>query len=141
MKILLTGLLLALCASGCGQAPDAPLVVSDLDIRAPRPGTQMGAAYLTLVNGQDEALTITRVTSPQFAAVELHESVEEDGVARMRALPALEIGPGETMRLAPGGKHLMLMRPVANDGAAATTLNFWSGETLLVSVTAEADAG
>ncbi len=43
--------------------------------------------------------------------VEIHRTVEIDGVSRMRPAGALEIGPGGSLTLEPGGLHLMLMRP------------------------------
>ena len=38
----------------------------------------------------------------------MHESSTTDGVARMRPTGPLTIAPGQTVELAPGGKHLML---------------------------------
>lgn len=138
-KLCLAVLALAWVAGCGGNSPAAPLLVTDLDIRAPRPGTEMGTAYLKLTNNHDEALTITRVSSPQFGRVELHETVSEGEVSRMRALSELEIEAGTTVHLAPGQKHLMLMQPRA--GAGAVSLSFWSGEALLVSVTADSGGG
>jgi copper(I)-binding protein len=98
------------------------------------PGKTMRAAYLALTNNTDEAIRITRVTSDVFAAVELHETTVRDGVARMRALPQLDIPAGETILLERGGKHLMLMRP---EGTAQNmTLQFFDGDSLLLEVSA-----
>ncbi|MBT8093030.1 MAG: copper chaperone PCu(A)C [Gammaproteobacteria bacterium] len=94
----------------------------------------MRAAYLALTNNTNETIQITRVASDAFANVELHETTVVDGVARMRALPRLEIPAGGTVRLERGGKHLMLMRP---SGTAETmTLQFFDGDDLLLSVSA-----
>ena len=38
----------------------------------------------------------------------MHETETTDGVSRMRPLPSLTVAPGQTVTLAPGGKHLML---------------------------------
>ena len=52
-----------------------------------------------------------------------------------RAIPVLEIADGETATFERGGKHLMLMRPV--DEPDAVTLNFYSDDTLLLTVDTE----
>lgn len=80
-------------------------------IRTAPPGAMMLAGYATLRNAGDAQLTVTGADSQAFADVSLHESVETDGVARMKALGSIEIAPGASVVLAPGGKHLMLMRP------------------------------
>lgn len=128
-------LLLAACAvAACGPRAGAPLVADDVRITAPRPGTSMSAGYLSLSNPGGGDVEITRVTSPQFEAVELHRTVLEDGIARMRAEPAIVVAAGATVRFAPGGLHLMLMRPRGD--ARRATLEFWSGETLVLAVEA-----
>ena len=104
--------LLAIVMAGCG-APQPPLVASDVEITRPMPGMKMSAGYFVLTNNTGEAVRITAVTSPQFAAVEIHETTLEDGIARMRELDALVVPARGSVTLERGGKHLMLMRPEA----------------------------
>ena len=54
---------------------------------------------------------MTGARSAEFGAVELHEMRMDGGMMRMRALEAIEVPAGASVRLAPGGNHLMLMRP------------------------------
>lgn len=130
-----TGLILLLVLVGaCGADTRPALVASDVTITQPMPGMAMSAGYLTLTNNSAETITITRVISPQYASVELHESVVDDGVARMRRLEKIEIPAGTNTVLAPGGKHLMLMRPTKIP-ADAVSLQFYDGATLLLTVT------
>jgi copper(I)-binding protein len=56
----------------------------------------------------------------------------------MRAIPVLEIEDGGTVIFEPGGKHLMLMQPVGTPDTI--TLNFYSDEVLLLSVSARFSA-
>jgi copper(I)-binding protein len=141
----MTGVNLALLAAcltaACGDAAHAPLAATDVRLSAPRPGTTVSAAYLELSNPGTAAQTVTAVTSPQYARVEMHETVIEDGVARMRRLPELVIAPHESVRFEPGGKHLMLMQRLPGDGRI--TLEFWTQDTLLLTVDAdlESDGG
>jgi copper(I)-binding protein len=125
-------LLLALCVAACSGEAEPPLAISDVVVKKPMPGMRMSAGYFTLTNNSQEPIVITHVTSPQFGSVELHESVIEDGVARMVALDELALQPGTTAEFAPGGKHLMLMRP--GDDLATVTLEFHAGDTVVLRV-------
>lgn len=125
--VLLACLLVAACSES-----GAPLVASDIVIKKPMPGMRMSAGYLTLRNDGNAPITITAVTSPQFESVELHETIDEDGISRMTKLPELTIPPASQVELAPGGKHLMLMSPTGPLETVA--LEFYSGETVVLTV-------
>lgn len=120
--------------SGCGAEPRPPLEAGDVVVTRPMPGTQMSAAYLSLTNNTDTTIRISNVTSPQYGSVQLHESVVEDGIARMRPIAVLLVPAGETATLARGGKHLMLMRP--KGPAETVSLQFLDGNELILSVDA-----
>lgn len=120
--------------AGCGSDTQPPLIANDVVITRPMPGMNMSAAYLSLTNSSERTIQISRVTSDQFESVQLHETRIEDGVARMRAIPVLEIPAGATVTLKRGGKHLMLMRPT---GASETvSLEFLDGDSLVLTVAA-----
>jgi len=124
-------LLLVFLIAACG-APEAPVVVSELEITRPMPGRHMSAGYLVLTNNTGDTLRITQVESPQFGSVEIHETTITDGVSRMRELDELVVPPMGHAELRRGGKHLMLMRP---DGIEnSITLQFFSGDTPVLSV-------
>ncbi len=109
-----------------------PLVATDVDISRPIPGMQMTAAYFTLTNNTTQPIKITRVTSPEFESVEMHESVLEDGMTRMYALGDLTILAGAIVNFEPGGKHLMLMRPITD--VDTVTLEFYAGKAIVLTV-------
>jgi copper(I)-binding protein len=130
--------LLAACLSAaCGDAAHAPLSAADVRLSAPRPGTTVSVAYLELSNPGAAPQTITAVTSPRYTRVEMHETIIDDGVARMRSLSELVIAPGTSVRFEPGGKHLMLMERLPGD--ERTTLEFWSQDTLLLTIDADVE--
>lgn len=120
---------LAGCESGRGG-----LVANDVIVPTPPPGKAMTAGYFTLVNHADRPVTVTRVSSPQFNVVELHESTVEDGIARMRRLHEISVPPRGSVQFAPGGKHLMLTQPVGD--IQTVTLNFYAGDTVILTVEA-----
>jgi copper(I)-binding protein len=80
-------------------------------IRAAPPTARMLAGYVLLHNRSPQPLALVGARSERFALVEVHETVDVGGVARMREVPRIEIAPAATLSLQPGGKHLMLMRP------------------------------
>jgi copper(I)-binding protein len=113
-------------------ADEAPLVATDIVIKAPMPGMRISAGYLTLHNNSDAAITITKISSPQFGANEMHETRIEDNVSRMVALAEVTIAAGSAVSLEPGGKHLMLMRPA--DDLDVVTLDFHAGEDVILTL-------
>ena len=131
MRVLVLMLLIVLL-SACGGPPQPDLVASDVVVARPMPGKAMTAAYLTLRNNSDRTINITRVSSSEYSLIQIHETTIEDGIARMRPLPQLEIPAGDEVKLERGGKHLMLMRPAGQ--SEEVSLQFYDGETLLLSV-------
>ena len=131
MKHIILIAALALFAIGCTD-PGAPLVASDVVIKKPMPGMKMSAGFFVLANNTDAAIRITSVSSPQFEAVEIHETNIEDGIARMRELEALVVPPRGSVTLERGGKHLMLMR--ANDLGDTVTLQLMSDDVPVLTI-------
>lgn len=118
----------------CSDEPQPPLVASDVVITRPMPGRTMSAGYLTLSNNSREMIRVSRVTSAHYESVQLHETTIEDGVARMRSIPVLEIPAGQTATLKRGGKHLMLMRPTGS--SETVSLRLLDGDNLILTVDA-----
>lgn len=114
-------------------AGSAPLVVSDVTVTGSMPGMSMSAGYMTFTNNSGSDIRINRISSPQFAAVEMHETVIENDIARMRPIDAIVVPANDSASLQRGGKHLMLMQPSGTGNEV--TLNIWSDDTLLLTVT------
>lgn len=87
----------------------ADLKVDDVWSRATPPGMPMGAVYGVIRNAGTDVVEIVGLETPVARAAEIHESVEIDGMMRMREIAPFEVQPGETIRLEPGGIHMMLM--------------------------------
>jgi copper(I)-binding protein len=87
------------------------VVVENAWIRAVPPGAAMLAGYATLKNTGDAPIVVNGANSAEFGDVSLHESVNENGVERMRPLGDVAIAPGASVVFAPSGKHFMLMDP------------------------------
>ena len=78
--------------------------------RATPPTAPTGGGYLSVKNTGTEPDRLISISSPAAGTVQVHEMKMEGNVMRMRELDGpLEIKPGETVTLAPGGMHLMMM--------------------------------
>ena len=102
--LLALALLIPLCAL-------ADLEIGDARIKNLPATVPVRAGYLTLHNPTQAPVSVIGAHSAAFASVEIHRSVMQDGMMQMQRVPRLEIGAGETLRLAPGGLHLMMMQP------------------------------
>lgn len=95
------------------------------------------AAYLQLTNQGDHPVTLLGASSPRFAQVMLHQSVEKGEMSHMRMVASLVLPPHQTVAIAPGGYHLMMMSPptpVAVGEQIKVTLTFSDGQILDVTL-------
>jgi periplasmic copper chaperone A len=99
---------MGLCLLG-GQAYAGGIEVNAPWTRATVPGASVAAGYLVLVNKGTEADRLTGASTAAAQKVEIHEMRMDGDIMKMRALPdGVEIKPGETVTLKPGGIHLMM---------------------------------
>jgi copper(I)-binding protein len=129
---LFGSLYLAACAAPpAGDAAAGPELVLEKPRAHLLPGT--GVIYFELHNS-GPADRLLRVETPFAQAVESHETLEEDGVMRMRPRPeGFEIPAGGVLKLESSGKHLMLVNPdesLKDATALPVTLFFKHGEPL-----------
>lgn len=74
------------------------------------PGAPTGAGYLTVTNSGKAADRLVGGTAGFADRVEVHEMSMDGQVMRMRKLgDGLEIAPGATVALKPGGFHIMFI--------------------------------
>lgn len=78
-------------------------------VRATPPGSTVAAAYLTIDNTGRPADRLLSVSSPAAATVEVHATIHDGELVRMRKVEPLHIAAGERVSLEPGGTHVMLM--------------------------------
>lgn len=97
-----------------------PALAQDIsrgDIRISQPwaratpgGAKVAAGYLTITNTGKLPDKLVGGTATVSSVLEIHDMTMTDGVMRMRRVDGgLEIKPGETVTLRPGGLHLMFM--------------------------------
>lgn len=128
------------------SAAPAPALAADYTVgairisqpwaRATPKGAAAGAAYMAVTNTGSAPDRLTCVSSDASARCQIHSMTMEGGVMKMRPVEGgLEIKPGETVTLKPGGLHLMLLdlkHPLQKGNTVKATLKFDRAGTIEV---------
>jgi copper(I)-binding protein len=104
------------------------LVITQAWSRATPNGAKVAGGYLTIENKGTAADRLIGGSGEVTDKVEVHEMAMNNGVMTMRPLDkGLTIEPGKTVKLAPGGYHLMmfdLKAPLKQGDKVPVTLEF-----------------
>ncbi len=121
------------------QSPDRQPLVSAAgleiyDAYAPAPAApDVGSLYFTVVNVGSEPDTLVAIETSVGGRATLHEMISEAGTMRMQATGPMAISASDSLRLSPGGYHVMLAdlsyRPVVGD-TLAVALTFTRSGTV-----------
>lgn len=122
--------LLLLATTACGPAD--PLDVDDARIRELIPGQDKTVAYFTLHNRGAMPMTLVGAETDLARAVEIHTTLRDGDVMRMRRLTSVEIPAAGSVRFEPGGHHLMLFGVRSLDDPCKIRLRFADGTTRVV---------
>lgn len=115
LSSIATAFILACLTSGGAVAHE--FKVGDLRIehpwsRAVATKAATAAGYMAIHNIGKEPDHLIGASTPRARNVEIHEMTMIDNVMRMRPVPGgIEIRPGEAVRIAPNGLHLMIVGP------------------------------
>jgi copper(I)-binding protein len=113
--------------SGTQAQSDSKIAVADAWSRATPAGSKTAVVYMTLVNSGAGADRLVGATTPVADKVVLHSNANDNGVMRMRELPAIDVAPGAKIVLKPGGTHAMLeglKQPLKEGQTLPLTLEF-----------------
>jgi copper(I)-binding protein len=117
------------------------LVITQAWTRATPKGAKIGGGYLTIENKGTTPDRLIGGSADIAGDVQIHEMTTEDGVMKMRPLDkGLAIEPGKTVKLAPGGYHLMMMdlkSPLKQGDKLPVTLEFEKAGKVQVSFEVE----
>jgi copper(I)-binding protein len=104
------------------------LVITQAWSRATPGGAKVAGGYLTIENKGSTSDRLIGGSGDVTDRIEVHEMTTSNGVMTMRALDnGLVIEPGKTVKLAPGGYHLMmfdLKSPLKQGDKLPVTLEF-----------------
>jgi copper(I)-binding protein len=105
-----------------------PLKITAPWMRATPKGAAVAGGYFTVTNTGTASDRLISITSDLASVVQLHEMSMNGGVMTMREVDKpVEIKPGATLALKPGGYHLMFMhlnRPAKQGDTVKATLTF-----------------
>lgn len=152
--VLAAALLLAACSKPADQPRDEPTEsVGKAELEFVQPwaretvaGQGGTAAYLTIANFGRGGDRLVSVSAPPPLTAMLHQTSNEGGVAKMRPLDqGLTIPARQSVALAPGGAHIMVMglsEPLkAGDKLPLTLRLAKSGERKIVFTVLDAAGG
>lgn len=86
----------------------SPITVTDGYIKESIPGTDITAAYMTISNTGDKAITLQKVSSTISDRIEIHEHSMANGMMRMREVGEVTIKADSKVVLQPSGLHIMI---------------------------------
>ena len=97
--------IMSIFLASCGQG-DVLYVDKAVVTLSPVDGNP-ASGYLEIHGGRQD-VSLVSVTADDVNRLEMHETVETDGVAMMQPVKSVVIPAGETVKFEPGGKHLMI---------------------------------
>ncbi len=113
---------------------DGTILIQNLWTRATPNGAKVAGGFITITNKGTTADRLIGGSAAIAARVEVHEMAMDNGVMKMRELDkGLEIKPGATVELKPGGYHMMLINlkePPVEGGKVEGTLVFEKAGTI-----------
>src|SRR6185437_16199144 len=145
MKITTIGFVLAALITGlsatASRAEDVKagdLVITQAWARATPGGAKVGGGFLTIENKGTVPDKLVGASADGAGKIEVHEMAMNNGVMKMRPVEGgLPIDPGKTVKLAPGGLHLMMMdlkSPLKQGDKMPVTLQFEKAGKVAVSL-------
>ena len=144
MRLLpVAGMVIAYCIAANAMATDykaGSLAISGPWSRATPKGTQAGVGYLAIKNNGTTPDRLIGGSVEVAGHFELHVTIIENGIARMRKRSEIEIKPGETIEFKPGGSHAMfvdLKHPLSKGEHIKGTLIFEHAGTVQIEYSVE----
>jgi copper(I)-binding protein len=107
--------------------------------RATPPGARVGAGFMRLRNA-GAADRVVGASTPVAGRVEMHVTLREGDVMKMREVKSFEVPAGGSFELKPGGAHLMLVdlkRALKKGETVPLTLKLEKGGELKLELSVE----
>lgn len=147
-KIIHPVMVIAVAIFACGgtwvHAEDVTaggLKISAAWARATPKGAPVGGGYLTITNTGAASDRLIGGSSGAATRFEIHDMSMDNGVMKMRPVESgIEIKPGQTVKLKPGGYHVMfvgLTKPFERGDHVKATLKFEKAGDVPVDFTVE----
>jgi len=129
--------LLGLLLLSSGYAAESLKISAPWVAQAP-PGASVMAGYMHIQNLTAEPVEITAIHSPAYERVEMHLSLNQNGVAKMLPQKSLKIPARGSLSLEPGSYHLMMIKPrraLKKGDSVPLSITLSSQQTLQIQLT------
>ena len=128
MRLAAAALLLLLATETLAHSHEK----GDIEVRHPwsratPPGAKLAVGYMEIRNRGSRPDRLLSASTAAAKRVEMHVTLREGEIMKMRQVPSFEIPAGERFALRPGGSHLMLVgltRSLEKGGRLRMTLRF-----------------
>lgn len=137
LYMVIAGFALAMLA-GC--QPPAQLLVEKAYVKLSPVEGSPSVLYFTVRGGPVDT-ELRAVSSASILRLEMHETVEENGMSMMRPLTAVAIPTRGKVEFEPGGKHVMVWgvdQGARNRGNAEFVFTFSTGEKIAATAAIQA---
>ncbi|HRE53716.1 MAG TPA: copper chaperone PCu(A)C [Candidatus Competibacter sp.] len=136
MKRFLFSLLLTYNALALAAGNGAIQIANPQAAETP-PGAKTGAVYFDAVNGGDADRLLSVEAKDVAGSIELHTTLMEGTLMKMRKVEAVDLAGGKTTSLKPGGLHVMLIdlkKPLQAGQSFPLTLHLEKAGALRITV-------
>jgi periplasmic copper chaperone A len=144
MKTLFAAALAFSMLSGVAQAHEfkaGDLAIHHPWAKATLPSQPVGGGFMEIVNTGSEPDRLVSGKAAFAGDLQIHEMATQDGIMKMRQLPdGIEIPAGGTVKLEPGGLHIMFMKlsePLKEGEMKEATLTFEKAGDVVVEFSVE----
>lgn len=125
MKKLTLWLVVAAASLSSASVYAGDIQIEKARVRATAPGQETAMVDLQVTSKQ--AASLVGASTPAAKSVELHRMTHDDGVMKMREVPAIQLPAGQVVDLGEAGFHLMLIglkAPIKEGATLPLTLTF-----------------
>lgn len=108
------------------------IVVQDPYVRLAPPNAPATGAFMVIRNTGANDVKVLKAANPASKVTELHTHTNENGVMKMRPVPAIDVPAKGQAVLQPGGLHVMLIdmkAPLKEGDIVPITLGFDDGSS------------
>lgn len=109
VKQVLAILTLAMLFSLACNSQKSEVITENVVVRKPPAGARVTGVFMTLKNNTGMDIALVGAQSNIANVTEVHESYNDNGIARMRRLEQIPIPAGGELVMQPGGFHIMLI--------------------------------
>jgi hypothetical protein len=125
-------------------ATDASNITLEHAWARPTAGAATNAAAYFTVTDKGSPDHLVGVSTPIAATADLHETIDDNGIMKMRSVSSIALEPGKPVIFKPGSYHVMLMglkHPLKTGDTFPLTLTFEHAQPITIAAKVEAAGG